>query len=117
MKKDSIVKELTEYERRVNELVNKIIWSELRFKERSGSNSPINETYVPIYHIIESTLYTKILNNSYEIWGFVVKQSDDKFKEGDILRAKSKDEPFRNRARGNIYDEKSLANITWFGAE
>jgi len=110
-------KKPSEYDSKVNNLVNKIITSEIVFKEKSGSNNPINEQYVPVYHIVEGQKYSKIVNNAFDVWGFVVKQSDDKFKEGDILKAKTKDEPFRNRARGNIYDEESLKDINWFGAE
>lgn len=117
MSSDSIWKEPTEYEARVNGLVNKIIANEIEFKEKSGSNNPINKKYVPVYHVVEGKNYTKILNTALEVWGFVVKKSDDKFKKGDILKAKSKDEPIRDFARGNIYNQTSLKDINWFGAE
>ena len=47
------------------------------------------------------------------VWGFVMAVIDDKFNEGDILKAASWGSPARNFARGNVYGDY---RVRWMGA-
>lgn len=47
------------------------------------------------------------------VWGFVVREDDNKFKKGDILMAASYSQPARNKPRGNIFE--GYPNISWTG--
>lgn len=60
----------------------------------------------------EGQKYFKVVNTRGAVWGFVVKNDDDKFKAGDILRAASHNAPTRNKARGNVLDGFS---VCWTG--
>ena len=60
----------------------------------------------------EGQKYFKVVNTRGGVWGFVVKNNDDKFKAGDILRAASYNAPTRNKARGNVLDGFS---VCWTG--
>ena len=60
----------------------------------------------------EGQKYFKVVNARGAVWGFVVKNDDDKFKAGDILRAASHNAPTRNKARGNVLDGFS---VCWTG--
>lgn len=55
--------------------------------------------------------YVKLISDR-SVWGFVVKKDSDKFKRGDILMAASWAAPATNKARGNIFEEYSVA---WTG--
>lgn len=46
---------------------------------------------------------------------FIVREDDDKFKQGDILLAKSWKSPARNKARGNIMTAE-YGGVTCYGA-
>lgn len=46
------------------------------------------------------------------VWGFLMKEDDQKFKKGDILKAASWNSPARNQARGNIFEDYV---IRWTG--
>lgn len=46
------------------------------------------------------------------VWGFVVKDPDEKFFEGDILKAAGWASPATNKARGNVF---SGYEINWTG--
>jgi len=68
--------------------------------------------------VVEGRKYLKIvkkLGSQEMVWGFIVKEDDKKFKEGDILKAASWSAPARNRARGNILD--GGYSIRWTGPE
>ena len=60
--------------------------------------------------IKEGSKYIKILTDS-SVWGFVNKGNKD-FKVGDILKAKNYRAPALNKARGNIFEDYSIA---WTG--
>lgn len=47
------------------------------------------------------------------VWGFVVRENDNKFKKGDILMAAGYNQPARNKPRGNIFE--GYPNISWTG--
>jgi len=55
--------------------------------------------------------YVKLINDR-AVWGFVVKKDSAKFKRGDILLAAGWSAPALNKARGNIFEEYSVA---WTG--
>jgi hypothetical protein len=46
------------------------------------------------------------------VWGFLMKEDDQKFKKGDILMAASWAAPARNKARGNIFEDY---DVRWTG--
>ena len=54
----------------------------------------------------------KTLGTQQMVWGFIMKDDDKKFKKGDILKAASWAAPARNKARGNIFEDYSIA---WTG--
>lgn len=57
------------------------------------------------------TKYIKIVKEG--VWGFIVNtHNDPKFKYGDILKAAGYNAPARNKARGNIFEDYSVA---WTG--
>jgi len=60
----------------------------------------------------EGSKYTKIIRDG-GVWGFIVNtDKDKKFKYGDILMAAGYNAPARNKARGNIFENYSVA---WTG--
>jgi hypothetical protein len=59
--------------------------------------------------------YIKIIREN-SVWGFIVKDTDDKFKRGDILKAASFAAPAKNKARGNIIDQ-DFSWVRWTGPE
>ena len=62
--------------------------------------------------IKEGNKYIKIIKEN-SVWGFIVNTDNDKkFKRGDILKAAGWNAPARNAARGNIFEEYSVA---WTG--
>lgn len=54
----------------------------------------------------------KISENQTHVWGFIMKDDDQKFKKGDILMAASWASPARNKARGNIFEDYA---VRWTG--
>ena len=62
----------------------------------------------------EARKYIKVFTRSGgTIWGFIMKEDDDKFKKGDLLKAASWSAPARNKARGNILTDDY--EIRWTG--
>jgi hypothetical protein len=56
--------------------------------------------------------YIKIVKDN-GVWGFIVNTDNDKlFKKGDILKAAGYNTPARNAARGNVFEDYSVA---WTG--
>lgn len=64
--------------------------------------------------VIDGKKYMKIALKNGSVWGFIVKQADNKFKAGDILKAASWSSPAKNFARGNIFS--TLDHFHWTGA-
>jgi len=62
----------------------------------------------------EGRKYIKVLrtDNQQSVWGFIMKDDDNKFKKGDILMAAGFNAPARNKPRGNILEEYF---INWTG--
>jgi uncharacterized protein with PhoU and TrkA domain len=64
------------------------------------------------FTIKQGKKYIKIIRDN-GVWGFIVNTDNDtKFKRGDILKAAGWNAPARNAARGNIFEEYSVA---WTG--
>tara|TARA_R100000541_G_scaffold58105_3_gene68961 strand:- start:814 stop:1206 length:393 start_codon:yes stop_codon:yes gene_type:complete len=57
--------------------------------------------------------YVKLISGN-SVWGFVVKEDTNKFKQGDILLAASYSAPAMNKPRGNIFEEYTVA---WTGPQ
>lgn len=56
--------------------------------------------------------YTKIIRGD-SVWGFIVNETEGKFRKGDILKAASWAAPAKNSPRGNIID--GGYEISWTG--
>jgi hypothetical protein len=84
----------------------------LRGDEYSEVNTQMINEFDSGLEVKKGQKYFKIINNTGGVWGFVVKNDDDKFKAGDILRAASWNSPTRNKARGNVLDGFS---VSWTG--
>ena len=54
-------------------------------------------------HVKIGKKYIKIIRDR-SVWGFIVKETSGKFREGDILKAAGWNAPATNSARGNILD-------------
>jgi hypothetical protein len=80
--------------------------------ELSDHNKEMIENFAEGIEIVEGRKYVKVIQNR-SAWGFIVATDDDKkFKKGDILMAAGWAKPARNKARGNIFEEYSIA---WTG--
>lgn len=64
--------------------------------------------------VIDGKKYIKIALKNGGVWGFIVKQPEGKFKQGDILKAANWSSPAKNFARGNITG--NLSHFHWTGA-
>ncbi len=65
------------------------------------------------FEIREGKKYIKLVRKNGGVWGFIVATDDHKkFKKGDILKAAGFNAPATNAARGNIFEEYSVA---WTG--
>ena len=64
--------------------------------------------------VVEGKKYFKVVANS-GAHSFIVKKTEGKFKEGDILMAASWAAPAKNFARGNVL-HKTFNRVTWTGA-
>jgi hypothetical protein len=84
----------------------------LRSNEYTEINTKMINEFESGLEVKEGQKYFKIISNTGGVWGFVVKNDDDKFKAGDILRAASYSSPTRNKARGNVLDGFS---VCWTG--
>ncbi len=72
----------------------------------------MNREFIDGVRIEEGRKYIKIIAG-HSVWGFVVAvDNDKKFRKGDILMAAGYSTPARNKARGNIFENYSVA---WTG--
>jgi hypothetical protein len=71
--------------------------------ELSDHNKEMIENFAEGIEIVEGRKYVKVIQNR-SAWGFIV--------AGDILMAAGWAKPARNKARGNIFEEYSIA---WTG--
>lgn len=61
--------------------------------------------------VTEGKKYIKVITGN-SVWGFIVKNTEGKFRSGDILMAAGWSAPARNKARGNVFDGYT---IQWTG--
>ena len=81
-------------------------------KELSGYFKETVDNFDDSITVKTGKKYIKIIRDN-GVWGFIVNTDDDKlFKKGDILKAAGYNAPARNAARGNIFEDYSVA---WTG--
>ena len=81
-------------------------------KELSGYFKETVDNFDDSITVKTGKKYIKIIRDN-GVWGFIVNTDDDKlFKKGDILKAAGYNTPARNAARGNVFEDYSVA---WTG--
>jgi uncharacterized protein with PhoU and TrkA domain len=104
----------------IQTLIQKCKADYVKFATAGGRGMPEPDSYFGktlanfenSFTIKEGKKYIKIIRDN-GVWGFIVNTDDDKlFKKGDILKAAGYNAPARNAARGNIFEEFSVA---WTG--
>ena len=104
----------------IQTLIQKCKTDYTRFVTASGRGTPEPDSYFgktlanfeDSFTIKQGKKYIKIIRDN-GVWGFIVNTDNDtKFKRGDILKAAGWNAPARNAARGNIFEEYSVA---WTG--
>jgi len=104
----------------IQTLIQKCKADYVKFATAGGRGMPEPDSYFGktlanfenSFTIKEGKKYIKITRDN-GVWGFIVNTDDDaKFKRGDILKAAGYNAPARNAARGNIFEEFSVA---WTG--
>jgi len=77
------------------------------------------EEFVSNVRVEEGKKFLKVITgkpgNNVGVHSFIVKKTEGKFVEGDILKAASWNAPAKNFARGNIL-EKTFGRVRWTGA-
>ena len=104
----------------IQTLIQKCKADYVKFATAGGRGMPEPDSYFGktlanfenSFTIKQGKKYIKIIRDN-GVWGFIVNTDDDKlFKKGDILKAAGYNAPARNAARGNIFEEFSVA---WTG--
>lgn len=102
----------------IENLIEEIKKDYIRFGTRNGVeelSGYFKDQIENFYNMIEvrpGNKYIKIIKDR-SVWGFIVNTDNDKkFKRGDILKAAGWNAPARNAARGNVFEEYSIA---WTG--
>ena len=104
----------------IQTLIQKCKTDYIKFATASGRGTPEPDSYFgktlanfeDSFTIKQGKKYIKIIRDN-GVWGFIVNTDNDtKFKRGDILKAAGWNAPARNAARGNIFEEYSVA---WTG--
>ena len=76
------------------------------------------EDYCNGLRVEENRRYWKITSgrqSQRSVSGFIVKDGDKKFREGDMLKAAGWAAPARNFARGNVLDGTGVNEVRWTG--
>ena len=90
-----------------------VLWNSHRDYDEDFKADRIAESTEELI-VEEARKYIKVFTNGGgTIWGFIMKEDDDKFKKGDLLKAASWSAPARNKARGNILTDDY--EIRWTG--
>jgi len=103
----------------IQTLIQKCKADYTKFATAGGRGTPEPDSYFgktlanfeDSFTIKEGKKYIKIIREN-GVWGFIVKEDGPKFKRGDILKAAGWNAPATNAARGNIFEEFSVA---WTG--
>ena len=94
-------------------LRDKLVEDKNEWSKRLGYETKYDESE---YSILAGIKYTKVIAKQGGVWGFIMNDDDNKFKKGDILKARSWESPARNFARGNIFNIEQLQKNIWTGA-
>jgi len=94
-------------------LRNKLVEDKNEWSKRLGFETKYDESE---YSILAGIKYTKVVARQGGVWGFIMNVDDNKFKKGDILKARNWESPARNFARGNIFNIEKLPRNIWVGA-
>jgi len=87
-------------------------WQGKRPENRTEIHARMLEDFIKGLTDKVGSKYIKIISNN-SVWGFVVNTHNDKmFRYGDILKAANWATPARNKARGNVFEDYSIA---WTG--
>jgi hypothetical protein len=105
-------------QKEIETLVQTIKADFIRFATRNG-REPLTgyfkekvDNFDDIMEVKYGNKYIKIIKEN-SVWGFIVNtDTDKKFRKGDILKAAGWNAPARNAARGNIFENYSVA---WTG--
>ena len=110
----------TKMQNEIQKLIQKAKEDYTKFVMSGGRGMPDPDSYFgktlanfeDSFTIKQGKKYIKIIRDN-GVWGFIVNTDNDtKFKRGDILKAAGWNAPARNAARGNIFEEYSVA---WTG--
>ena len=88
----------------IDQLINAICADYARWSDNLTSpRQEMIDEFNKSIHIKIGKKYIKIIRDR-SVWGFIVKETSGKFREGDILKAAGWNAPAMNSARGNILD-------------
>ena len=99
-------------------------WSDRCAKHDGSAHSRIKdemtENYCNGLEVTEGSRYWKITGTSgsgtsRSVKGFICKDGDKKFREGDMLKPAGWAAPARNFARGNVLDGRGVNEVRWTG--
>ena len=87
-------------------------------ESRRRIRDEMTEDYCTGLRVEENRRYWKITSgrqSQRSVSGFIVKDGDKKFREGDMLKAAGWAAPARNFARGNVLDGTGVNEVRWTG--
>ena len=88
----------------IDQLINAICADYARWSDNLTSpRQEMIDEFNKSIHVKIGKKYIKIIRDR-SVWGFIVKETSGKFREGDILKAAGWNAPAMNSARGNILD-------------
>ena len=103
----------------IDTLIQKAKADYVKFATAGGRGMFANElaNFEDSFEAKEGKKFIKLLRKNNGVWGFIVKDDfvtnkGKSFKKGDILKAAGFNAPALNQARGNIFEEFSVA---WTG--
>jgi hypothetical protein len=88
-------------------------WGSNLEEEQDLSRNKMIEEFRSGLSITKGSKYLKIVTGN-SVWGFVQRNTCEKFEGGDILMAKSWNSPATNFARGNVFAKNN--KVRWTGA-